>query len=98
MLVRSNVSFAVRSGGHSPHHGFAGIDRGVLVDMSNFNNIDYQAEKATVTVGAGLTWGDIYTDLEQYQVTVVGGRVLDVGVGGLTLGGKLLYIWSQRNC
>jgi FAD/FMN-containing dehydrogenase len=89
------VSFAVRSGGHSPHHGFANIDNGILIDMSKFNTTGYQAEKAIVTAGVGLTWGDLYTYLNQYQVTVVGGRDLSVGIGGLTLGGKWPLIISR---
>jgi hypothetical protein len=43
-----------------------------------------------VTVGSGNRWKDVYTYLDQYAVTVVGGRVFDVGVGGLTLGCKEL--------
>jgi FAD/FMN-containing dehydrogenase len=88
MIASSNVSFAVRSGGHSPHHGFANTDNGILIDMSRFNTTSYDAGGATVRAGSGLTWRDLYTYLEPYQMTVVGGRHLDVGVAGLTLGGK----------
>jgi FAD/FMN-containing dehydrogenase len=94
LLVSSNVSFAIRSGGHSPHHGFANIDNGVLIDMSRLSAIKYEAEKSTVTVGVGLKWGDLYTYLEQYHVTVVGGRIMDVGVGGLNLGGRFFFIYD----
>lgn len=31
---------------------------------------------------------DVYSRLDQYQLSVVGGRVAAIGVGGLTLGGK----------
>ena len=34
----------------------------------------------------------MYTALDPYNVTVVGGRVMDVGVGGLILGGGLSYL------
>lgn len=34
----------------------------------------------------------MYTALDRHNVTVVGGRVLDVGVGGLVLGGGLSYL------
>ena len=34
----------------------------------------------------------MYTTLDPYNVTVVGGRVMDVGVGGLTLGSGLSYL------
>jgi hypothetical protein len=93
ILVGSKSSFAIRSGGHSPNHGFANIDGGVLVDMSNFTRLEYDAATNTAVVGAGLRWGEVYAGLQAYNVTVVGGRVLDVGVGGLTLGCMLLLIF-----
>ncbi|KAI1735302.1 putative FAD-binding oxidoreductase [Xylaria scruposa] len=90
-LVNSNQNFAIRSGGHSPHHNFANIDGGVLIDMSGFNHITYDSDNQVVVVGPGLTWGMTYEYLEKYGVVAVGGRVLDVGVGGLVLGGGLSW-------
>ncbi|OTA98692.1 hypothetical protein M426DRAFT_69295 [Hypoxylon sp. CI-4A] len=92
LLVGANVSFAIRSGGHSPSPGGANIDDGVLIDMSQFNDVAYLADEEAAVVGSGQTWEHVYTQLDQYNVTVVGGRVLDVGVGGLTLGSGLSYI------
>ncbi|KAI0886385.1 putative FAD-binding oxidoreductase [Annulohypoxylon maeteangense] len=92
LIVDSNVSFAIRSGGHSPHHGFANSDGGVLIDMGNFDRLDLNQEDQVASIGPGLTWGDVYTYLESYQYVVVGGRVLDVGVGGLTLGSGLSWL------
>ncbi len=59
---------------------------GVLIDLSSLNATSYDASKNTVIVGAGARWGDLYHYLDPYEMTVVGGRVLDVGVGGLILG------------
>ncbi|KAI0808814.1 putative FAD-binding oxidoreductase [Xylaria sp. FL0064] len=91
-LIASNQSFAIRSGGHSPHHDFANIDAGVLIDMSSFNRTDYDPVNEVVVVGPGLRWGALYEHLQQHGVTAVGGRILDVGVGGLTLGGGLSWL------
>lgn len=88
LLVKGNASFAIRSGGHSPNHGFANIDGGVLIGMSNFSRLQYNPTAGTAVVGAGLRWGEVYSGLGQFNVTAVGGRVLDVGVGGLILGCK----------
>lgn len=41
-----------------------------------------------MVVGAGQKWINLYNHLDPYNVTVAGGRVLDVGVGGLSLGCK----------
>ncbi|KAI1347633.1 putative FAD-binding oxidoreductase [Xylaria sp. FL0043] len=81
LLVQANVKFAIRSGGHCPSPGAANIDQGVLIDMSGFNNAEYDATNQVAVIGSGQTW-----------VTVVGGRVLDVGVGGLLLGNRLSYL------
>ena len=64
----------------------ANINNGVLIDMSMFKGVNYNAANSLAIVGAGQRWGDVYNQLDPYNVTVVGGRVLDVGVGGLTLG------------
>jgi hypothetical protein len=47
----------------------------------------YDQASNTATIGAGLTWDTVYSKLEPFGVTVVGGRVVGVGVGGVTLGG-----------
>ncbi|KAI5917428.1 putative FAD-binding oxidoreductase [Camillea tinctor] len=92
ILVEANASFAIRSGGHMPVAGAANIDDGVLVDMSRFGSTQYDAEKGVVTIGAGQRWGDVYPELDPHRVTIVGGRVLSAGVGGLILGCGLSYL------
>ncbi|KAJ2984798.1 hypothetical protein NUW58_g5873 [Xylaria curta] len=91
-LAKVEVHFAVRSGGHSPAPLGANINDGVLLDMSGFNSVEYHAQRGTAVVGTGMRWGDVYHHLEQHNVTVVGGRILQVGVGGLTLGSGLSYL------
>ncbi|KAF7594715.1 hypothetical protein BBP40_008608 [Aspergillus hancockii] len=70
----------------------ANIDTGVLINLSGFDQVTYDAEEGVVEVGAGLKWKDVYTYLDAFKVTVAGGRELDVGVGGLILGGGLSYL------
>ncbi|OTA90182.1 hypothetical protein M434DRAFT_14123 [Hypoxylon sp. CO27-5] len=90
--VKWNVKFAVRSGGHSVVPGAANINGGVLIDLAKIDTVEYHADKQVAVVGSGLRWKEVYTSLDPYNVTVVGGRVLEVGVGGLTLGGGLSYL------
>ncbi|KAK3685169.1 hypothetical protein B0T22DRAFT_517027 [Podospora appendiculata] len=54
--------------------------------------IEYDPATKLVTIGTGVRWGDVYTVLDPLNLTVVGGRVMDVGVGGLMLGGGLSYL------
>ena len=45
---------------------------------------------SSVTIGAGAKRGDVSKVLDEKGLAVVRGRNSAVGVGGLTLGGKLL--------
>jgi FAD/FMN-containing dehydrogenase len=51
--------------------------------------IEVSSDQKSVTIEAGARWRDVYAALEPRNLTVLGGRVADVGVGGLLLGGKL---------
>lgn len=64
----------------------ANINNGVLIDVSMFKGVTYNSADKVAIVGAGQRWGDVYNLLDQHNCTVAGGRVLDVGVGGLILG------------
>ena len=55
--------------------------------MTRFNKTKVDTAAATVEVGAGLAWDQVYAELESYEVNVVGGRVPGVGVAGVALGG-----------
>jgi FAD/FMN-containing dehydrogenase len=92
-LVKAEVPFAIRSGGHSPNRGDATIDgSGVMISMHRLNQVTYNPHSQLANIGPGALWGAVYTALDQHNVTVVGGRVMPVGVGGLTLGGGLSYL------
>ena len=89
-LLRSK--FAVRSGGHSTSPGFSSIgSEGVLIDMSDVNQITLSEDKSVVSLGPGCHWDKVYGELEKYELTVVGGRVAGVSVGGLMLGGSYAH-------
>jgi hypothetical protein len=83
--------FAVRSGGHGSIPDSANIEGGVTIDLRELNSIDVNVDAGTVSVGAGNTWGSVYTKLDEVDLSVVGGRGADIGVGGLVLGGGVSY-------
>ena len=84
--------FAVKSGGHAAFKGASNIEGGVTIDLVKLNQVDLSSDKKTTKVGAGCRWLDVYRKLDQQGVSVVGGRVADIGVGGLTLGGKSIAV------
>jgi FAD/FMN-containing dehydrogenase len=90
-FVRSK--FAVCSCGHSANPGFASIgESGVLLDLGALNEISLSKEKNIVSLGPGAKWDEVYEELEKEGLTVVGGRVAGVGVGGLITGGSSLLL------
>jgi FAD/FMN-containing dehydrogenase len=76
----------VKGGGHATNPRFSST-RGVQVALSRFNEIKVDFTSGTVEIGAGLTWEQVYANLEPTGVNVVGARTPTVGVAGFTLGG-----------
>jgi FAD/FMN-containing dehydrogenase len=88
-LTKSNCTFAVRGGGHTFWAGSASIgSEGVVISLDYINHINISTNTSTVQIGGGATWNRVYNTLDPANLAVPGGRVVDVGVGGLTLGGK----------
>lgn len=69
--------------------GAANIQDGVTIDLSQMNSVDVSDNQRLTRVGPGARWHDVYSKLDSLGLSVVGGRVSDVGVAGLTLGGDL---------
>ena len=88
LLSRYSCTFAVRSGGHMSWAGAANIDNGVTIDLSAINQVDMTSNGTIVSVGSGARWLDVSLKLDSMNLAVVGGRVSEVGVGGLVTGGK----------
>ncbi|KAL7924684.1 FAD-binding domain-containing protein [Trichoderma austrokoningii] len=85
------VRLAIRSGGHAVDAGAANVDDGVTIDLSRLNSIEVSADRKTVAIGPGATWGQVYDKLSAISLSVAGSRSAPVGVGGLTLGGGISY-------
>lgn len=92
----TQCKFAVKSGGHAPHKGASSLDDGLVIDLKNFKSLDVAADRKSVSFGPGNLWYDVYSQLDTIGLTVVGGRASSVGTGGLTLGGGIAYISSER--
>ena len=72
-----------------PIPGYANIDGGILVGLTDLNQITLSSDKSYVSVGPGRRWEEVYDFLEPYGLVVLGGRVGIVGVPGLLLGGGI---------
>ncbi|RAK71049.1 FAD-binding oxidoreductase [Aspergillus fijiensis CBS 313.89] len=90
-----HVKFSIRGGGRLQIPGFTSNEGGVVISLSNFNQIELSDDKNVAKIGVGLRWLDVYRGLEAHGVVVAGGRVPDVGVSGLLLGGGISFQNSQ---
>ncbi|ROW09241.1 hypothetical protein VPNG_05896 [Cytospora leucostoma] len=96
IINQFEVQFAVRSGGHSPNPGWASITApGILLDLSGLNAITVSEDSKTISIGPGQRWGNVFDALAPYRVSVIGGRIPNVGVGGLMLGGGYFHFSGQ---
>jgi hypothetical protein len=98
----SQCPFAVKSGGHAAFAGASSIEGGITIALERINQITVSKDKKTVAIGPGNLWLDVYTTLQPLDLSVIGGRVSGIGVGGLTLGGGIsffssLYGWACDN-
>ncbi|KAI4690216.1 uncharacterized protein J4E84_004400 [Alternaria hordeiaustralica] len=96
LLARlTQCPFAAKSGGHSAVAGGSNIEGGITISFENMSKTTVSSDKKSVSFEPGQTWYDVYTALEKDNVTIIGGRVSSVGVGGLTLGGGISYFSSE---
>ncbi|KAG9199476.1 hypothetical protein G6514_008439 [Epicoccum nigrum] len=65
------------------------------MSFENMKRIELSSNKSTVAVQPGNDWGDVLTALSTTGVTVAAGRIGDIGVGGLTLGGGISFVSNE---
>ena len=73
---------------HTPFKGAATLDQGIVIDLSRLPSAGLSGDGKTMTVSPACKWDDLYEELDPFNLTVIGGRVAGVGVGGLVLGCK----------
>ncbi|MCJ1405676.1 hypothetical protein MMC11_008905 [Xylographa trunciseda] len=88
--------FAVRGGGHMSWAGAANIQDGITIDLSAINQVNVSENARITSVGGGARWEDVYLKLDAMGLAVAGGRVAEVGVGGLLTGGGNSFFAAQH--
>ncbi|KAK1773436.1 hypothetical protein QBC45DRAFT_461635 [Copromyces sp. CBS 386.78] len=91
VLVSLNTQFSVKGGGHTAFAGGSNSDGGVTIDLMYLTTLNVSSDRKTVSIGAGNRWINVSEALDTQGLVVVGGRVADVGVSGLILGGGISY-------
>lgn len=83
-----NVTLRIR-GGRNSTEGWCSIDNGIVLDISRFKNIDIDAKRLTVRVGAGVTQGELTNALSNTGFYTALGDEGILGTTGVLLGGGI---------
>ncbi|KAF7557969.1 hypothetical protein G7Z17_g240 [Cylindrodendrum hubeiense] len=90
-----DVKFTAKSGGHDPNPGHATVRDGVLISLGEIAGTAYDRSSNLAFVKPGGEWNDVISTLNKDGVTVVGGRLGIVGIGGYLLQGGISFLSSQ---
>lgn len=64
------------------------MEQGIVIDLKNMPSPGLAADHKTITVSPSRTWDQVYSTLDAFGLSTLGGRVAGVGIGGLVTGCK----------
>jgi FAD/FMN-containing dehydrogenase len=95
-FARANdLEVAVRGGGHNPA-GHCVLDDGLVIDLSQLDEVVVKREARSASAGGGSTWLDFDAATQDLGLVTPGGVVGSTGVCGLTLGGGIGHLTAQH--
>lgn len=68
----------------------ANIADGVVINLRHLNSVFVKDDRSAVVIGGGAKWAEVYSYIDAIGLSTSGGRAAEVGVGGLSTGGKLV--------
>jgi FAD/FMN-containing dehydrogenase len=92
---QTGIELAVRSGGHSAA-GHSSTDGGVVIDLRDLDDLDFDLAGRTAWAGSGLTAGEYTTKAAEHGLATGFGDTGSVGLGGLTTGGGVGYLGRKH--
>ncbi|MFJ8581122.1 FAD-binding oxidoreductase [Micromonospora sp. NPDC093277] len=95
--VDAGRRIAVRSGGHCYEDFVYHRNAQVVIDLSEFRDIDFDPHFRSISVAPGATLLEVYRTLfRRWGVTIPGGSCYSVGAGGHIVGGGYGFL-SRRH-
>ncbi len=89
-----DAPLAVRGGGHNGA-GLGVVDDGVVIDLSQINSVEVDADARTVRVGGGAKLSEVDAATHEKGMATPFGIFGSTGVGGLSLGGGIGHLSRQ---
>ena len=86
-----NLPVAVRGGAHNSN-GFASVNNGLVIDLSQMKGVQVNADNRTVWAEPGLTFGEFSRALLPYGLITTTGICAGTGISGATLGGGIGWL------
>jgi hypothetical protein len=86
-----NLAVAVRGGAHNSN-GFAAIDNGLVIDLSQMKGMEVNPTNRTARAEPGLTFGEFSRALQAYGLGTTTGICAGTGISGATLGGGIGWL------
>jgi FAD/FMN-containing dehydrogenase len=87
----TGAELAVRSGGHS-YAGHGTSEGGIVLDLSEMNAVEIDAERRSAWAQTGVTAGDYTKATGEHGLATGLGDTASVGIGGITLGGGIGFL------